>query len=291
MAVHLLRPRRAGAARSATPSPLAPRAACLALLAGAALGCGTPDPEITPATADADRLLYQRAETAVEEESWTRAREYYVQIRDNYPQSVLRADARLGVAETYYGEGTLASYVAAQADLREFLRLYPSHRLSAQAQYLLGMVYFQQMRSAQRDQSETREAIREFERFIELAVTDPTFAAGVDDALLTEVRTRLREARDRLSESSFIVGRFYYRNRYYPGAIDRFRQILDDDPGYTRRDQIYFHLASSLAASDREREALPLFERLVDEYPDTEFLDEATEQIAALKTSMNLDIP
>ena len=265
--------------------------ACLALLAGAGLGCGTPEPEITPATAEADRLLFERAEAAMEDESWTRAREYYVQIRDNYPQSALRADARLRVGETYFRQGTMASYVAAQADLREFLRLDPSHRLSARAQYLLGMVFFEQMRSPQRDQSETQEAISEFERFIELAVTDPRFASGVDDALLDEVRTRLREARDRLSDSSFIVGRFYYRNKYYPGAIGRFREILDDDPGYTRRDQIYFHLASSLAASDREREALPMFERLVAEYPETEFREDATEQIAVLRTSMNLDSP
>ncbi|MCY4659877.1 MAG: outer membrane protein assembly factor BamD [Acidobacteria bacterium] len=290
MAGHRPRPRPAGA-RPTRPAPFAAGAACLALLAGAALGCGTPEPEITPATAEADRLLYERAEAAMEEESWSRAREYYVQIRDNYPQSDLRADARLSVGETYFREGTLASYVAAQADLREFLRLYPSHRLSARAQYLLGMVYFEQMRSPQRDQTETHEAIGEFERFIELAVTNPTFAAGVDDALLAEVRNRLREARDRLSDSSFVVGRFYYRNKYYPGAIDRFREILDDDPGYSRRDQIYYHLASSLAASDRGREALPMFERLVAEYPSTEFLEDATEQIAALRTSMDLDSP
>jgi outer membrane protein assembly factor BamD len=290
MAGHLPRPRPAGA-RPTRPVTLTAGAACLALLAGAALGCGTPEPEITPATAEADRLLFERGEAALEEESWTRARDYYVQIRDNYPQSALRADARLKVAETYFREGTLASYVAAQADLGEFLRLYPSHRLSARAQYLLGMVFFEQMRSPQRDQSETHEAVREFERFIELAVTDPTFASGVDDMLLAEVRNRLREARDRLSDSSFIVGRFYYRNKYFPGAIDRFREILDDDPGYTRRDQIYFHLAASLSASDRGREALPMFERLVSEYPSTEFLEEATEQIAALKTSMDLVTP
>ena len=290
MAGHAAHHRSAGA-RSTRPASLAAGAACLALLAGAALGCGTPEPEITPATADADQLLYERAGAAMETEDWSRARDYYVQIRDNYPQSALRADARLRVGETYFREGTLASYVAAQADLREFLRLYPSHRLSARAQYLLGMVFFEQMRSPQRDQSETHEAIREFERFIELAVTDPTFASGVDDTLLEEVRDRLREARDRLSDSSFIVGRFYYRNRYYPGAIDRFREILDDDPGYTRRDQIYYHLAASLAASDRGREALPMFERLVAEYPDTEFLDDATEQIAALRTSFDLDSP
>ena len=76
------------------------------LLVSSISGCGPPVVEITPATADADRLLFDRAETAMTEEDWSRAREYFVQIRDNYPQSQLRADARLGVADTFISEGT-----------------------------------------------------------------------------------------------------------------------------------------------------------------------------------------
>ena len=82
------------------------------------------------------------------------------------------------------------------------------------------------------------------------------YADTANAELLGEARAKLREARDRLSDSSFIVGRFYYRNKYYSGAIDRFRAILDDDPGYTRRDVVYYHLADSLASTDRAVEAL-----------------------------------
>ena len=252
-------------------------------------GCGPPVVEITPATADADRLLFDRAETAMTEENWSRAREYFVQIRDNYPQSLLRADARLGVIDTNINEGTMGSYLAALSELQEFLRLYPSHPLSAQAQHRVGVVYFRQMRGPSRDQTETRQAIQEFERFIELSVSNSDFATGVTEELLSEVRTNLREARDRLSEASFIVGRFYYRNEYFPGAIDRFWEILDDDPGYTRRDQVYFYLAGALASVNNVEEALPMFERLIDEYPETEFLEEATEQIEQLKKTVPMD--
>ena len=99
---------------------------------------------------------------------------------------------------------------------------------------------------------------------------------------------KLREAKDRISDSSFAVGRFYYRSEYYPGAIDRFRSILDEDPGYTRRDAVYYHLADSLMETGKEAEALPLFERLVEEFPETERLEQTMELIAKLRASMNL---
>ena len=100
---------------------------------------------------------------------------------------------------------------------------------------------------------------------------------------MSEVRANLREARDQLSEANFIVGRFYYRNKWYPGAIDRFKMILDEDPGYSDRDEVYFHLADAYRETGQTEEALPLFERLVEEFPETEHIERATEHITELK--------
>lgn len=266
------------------------RAPAVLLIAAAALApaaCGGRDVEIPDLTqADADEILFERGSQALEEEAWSTAREYFVQIRDNYPQSALRARARLGIVDSYEGEGTDVAFVSALSELREFLRLYPpTHELAPEAQFKLGMVFFRQMRRPERDQTETRSAIAEFETFVEL------YAEFADPQLLEDARARLREARDRLSDANFLIGRFYYRLRYYPGAIDRFREILDVDPGYTRRDAVYFHLADALATIDRGAEALPLFERLVSEFPATEFIEDANLRIAELKVAMDLDRP
>ena len=266
------------------------RTPAVLLFAAAALApaaCGGRDVEIPDLTqADADQILFERGSQALEEEAWSTAREYFVQIRDNYPQSALRAQARLGIVDSYEGEGTDVANVSALSELREFLRLYPpTHELAPEAQFKLAMVFFRQMRRPERDQTETRSAIAEFETFVEL------YAEFADPGLLEDARARLREARDRLSDSNFLIGRFYHRLRYYPGAIDRFREILDDDPGYTRRDAVYFHLADALASTDRGAEALPLFERLVSEFPATEFIEDAALRIAELKVAMDLDSP
>ena len=53
------------------------------------------------------------------------------------------------------------------------------------------------------------------------------------------------------------VGLHYYRVRWYPGAIDRFREVLRDDPGFSGRDGIYFYLAESLSRTDKTAKAIP----------------------------------
>ena len=130
-------------------------------------GCGGGQPEITLATVDADSLLFERGTLALEDRDWIRAREYFAQIRDNYPQSPLRAEARLRIADTFDGEGNAAAYVMALEAYGEFLALFPLDERAGYAQYKLAMVYFQQMRRPERDQSETRGAISQFRLFEE----------------------------------------------------------------------------------------------------------------------------
>ena len=74
---------------------------------------------------------------------------------ESYPQSPLRADAKLGVGDTFLGENNAASYVYAQNEYREFLAFYPTNPRADYAQMQLGMVHFNQMLSPQRDQTET----------------------------------------------------------------------------------------------------------------------------------------
>ncbi len=79
------------------------------------------------------------------------------------------------------------------------------------------------------------------------------------------------------------MGHFYYRLRNYRGAISRFRQILDNDPAYTRRDEVYFHLGESLAQVNQIAEAIPYFARILDEFEVSEYAEPARTRIAELE--------
>ena len=243
-------------------------------------GCGSDEPQVTPATVDGDRILFERGQAALEEENWGESRDYFLQVRDSYPQSDLRADVRLGIADTYEGQGNAENYVSALAEYQDFLSLYPTHPRAPYAQFKLAMVHHHQMRQPERDQSWTLSAIREFELFIE---------RYPNSELMGEVSGYLRGARDRLSESEFIVGRYYYRNNWWPGAIDRLRAVLESDPQFTGSEPVYFYLADALYNSGELKEALPTFRRLLEEFPETEFIEDATAAMADIETRLEAD--
>ena len=259
---------------------MALRNTVVALIGAAALlaaACGGGDgPDIPLATVGADNILFERGTNLLAEGNWRRAREHFLQIRDNYPQSPLRAETRLGIGDTLIAEGSIESYISALTEFRDFLAQYPTHDRADYAQYRLGMVYFLQMRRAERDQAETRNAMVEFELFMQRYPNSP---------YRPEVEDHLRQARDRLSESYLVVARYYHRRNWHPGAIDRLEQILAEDPTFTGRDAVYYYMADSLQNSERQDEALEWFERLLEEYPQSEFAEDATESLAELRRS------
>jgi outer membrane protein assembly factor BamD len=200
-------------------------------------------------------------------------------LMDSYPQSPYRADAKLGLADTYLGENSAESKVLAINEYREFLNFYPTHERAHYAQYQLAMAYFNQMRSPMRDQTETRDAIRELNTYI---------ARYADKPLIGEARQKLREAKDRLADWDVGVAVHYYRIKWYPGAVGRLMPLISGptaDPEYTRRDAVYYYLGESLLKVQRPAEALPYFERLIKEFEQSEYLDDAQKRIAEIKAA------
>jgi outer membrane protein assembly factor BamD len=234
---------------------------------------GNRAPETPPGTVPPDQFLMQRADDAMKRERWADARKYYQQIVDNYPQSTVRPDAKLGVGDSYLNEGGEANYVLAENEFKEFITFYPTSARVDYAQYKLAMTHYKRMRRPERDQTETAAAVREFEVF---------FERYPNSMLTPEVRERWREARSRLSEASYRVGLYYYRARWYPGAIDRFKEVLKDDPGYPERDAVYYYLAESLLRTDKKAEALPYYDRLVKEFERSDYLADARRKLETL---------
>jgi outer membrane protein assembly factor BamD len=246
------------------------------IVALAVSACGTHTRGLVPpGTAEPDKFLFDKGTESLNAKKWLVARDYFKQIVETYTASPYRPDAKLGIGDTYLGEGSAEALVLAINEFREFLSFYPTNKRADYAQYKLGMAHFRQMRAPQRDQTETREAIREFQAFVD---------RYPNSSLMPEVQARLRDARDRLSESEYLVGYCYFRQqRLYLGAIDRFKSVLKDDPEFTHRDAVYFYLAECYAKSNQQAAALPYYEKLVQEFEQSEYLDEAHKRIAEIK--------
>ena len=229
---------------------------------------------VPPGTSQPDKFLFDKGNEAIQKKKWLTAREYFKQVTETYTQSPLRPDAKLAVGDTYLGEGSTQALVLAISEFQEFLSFYPTNARADYAQYKLGIAHFRQMRSAQRDQTETRDALREFQTFV---------ARYPNSALMDEVKSKLRETRDRLSTSEMEVGRFYFRIHWYPGAIDRLTILLKEDPEYSSRDEAYYYLGEALLKVNRSAEALPLFEKLLKEFEQSQHLSDARRRVDEIK--------
>jgi outer membrane protein assembly factor BamD len=237
-----------------------------------AAACGSKN-ALPPNAANPDRFLFERAEAELKEKNWLEAREYYRQVFDNYPQSPLRPDAKLGIADSYLGEKSTETLVLADGEYREFLTYYPRHPRADYAQYKLAMTYYQQMRGADRDQTATREALTEFQVF---------FDRFPESKLMPEVRKNWRIARDRLSDHEVQVALTYKNLNWARGAVPRLQGVLKDDPNYTHRDAVYFHLAEIYLKADNKAQAIPFYQRLVDDFVQSEFLERAKSRLKEL---------
>jgi outer membrane protein assembly factor BamD len=254
------------------------RLCATALALAVAAGCASNTRGTVPAgTSEPDKFLFDKGTDALNKKKWIAAREFFKQVTETYTASAYRPDAKLGIGDTYLGEGSAEALVLAINEFTEFLSFYPTNRRADYAQFKVGMAHFRQMRLPQRDQTETRAALREFDTFL---------ARYPNSSLMAEARAKQRETHDRLSEADYLVGYFYYRQRWYPGAIDRFKQVLKDDPGFTGRDSVYFYLAESLVKVKKEAEALPYLEKLVQEFEKSEHLLLAQKLITDLKAQV-----
>jgi outer membrane assembly lipoprotein YfiO len=260
---------------STRPITLALPAAMAAVLVGA---CAPAVRMPEAGEREPDRYLFERGTEALEERHWFDAQEYFRTLVDGYPQSPYRQEARLGIGDAQIGEDSYASYLLAAETFREFLRFYPLSERADYAQYRLAYTQYKQMLGPQRDQTPTRDTIREIDIFISRYPNSP----HLDDVLALR-----REARDLLSEHEILVGVHYFRRQWYAGAIPRLRGVIEEDPEYLYRDRAYYHLAESLYqlgtvgnitpefARENLEESLALFDRLVREYEVSEYLEDA----------------
>lgn len=246
---------------------------CAAGLAAMLSACASGQPDIATLTSNSDQAIWDAGQKALERKDWISARQHFRRIVDGFPQSPHAANARLAVGETYVGEGGSTNDLLAVGAYREFLTLYPSNPKSDFAQFQVAEAYFRRKNGPDRDQTDTREAVAEYQRLLDLY---PNSTYG------ERARERIIEARQSLARAEFLAGYFYQRTRELCRAsIARYEVVLKDYPDYKALDEVLFRLGECLQTSGRGAEALPYLGRLLEEYPNSSWAAPARALMAA----------
>src|SRR5258708_6535425 len=111
-----------------------------------AAACVTATRGVPAGTSLPDKFLFDKGVDALNNKKWFTAREFFREIVDTYTQSPYRPDAKLGLGDTYLGEGTSEGLERALNEFSEFLAFFPTNARADYAQYKLGMVHYRQMR-------------------------------------------------------------------------------------------------------------------------------------------------
>ena len=81
------------------------------------------------------------------------------------------------------------------------------------------------------------------------------------------------------------VARYYLTKRKaYEGALDRLQEIIDTHPGFSRMDEVLYLMGEANLKLNKPEEAADYYNRLLKEYPDSEFLKKAREKLEKIKS-------
>jgi outer membrane protein assembly factor BamD len=244
----------------------------LGLLAGWGCAHGG-QADIATLASNSDQVIWEAGQKALEKHQYEAARQHFKRIIDGFPQSEYGPAARLALGDSYFQEQGTANYILAVAAYREFLTIYPSHPRSDYAQYQVGECYFKQRNSPDRDQTPTHNSLEEYQRLLEL------YPAST---YIEKARTRIKDCRQSLGRAEFLAGFFYQRTRQsYRAAIARYQAILSDYPDYDQLDEVLYRLGECLCLSGRPTEALPQLSRLIEEFPQSDRVDDARDMMSA----------
>jgi len=211
---------------------------------------------------------FQEGESYFENGLYEDAIASWEKVRDSYYSPELNKLAELKIAETYY---VSQRYLEASTAYADFLKHHPNDRRTATVMYRLGLSYYQQILSADRDQTNTENALRIFKEFRQRFPENPQTAV-IDDLI--------QRCLNRLAEHEVYVGWFYQRTEKYQAAIKRLEQALEKYPNFPARDEAYFYLGRSYLKIGEKAKGKQNLQQLLDQFPGSEYRDDAQKLLA-----------
>lgn len=257
--------------------PLTARWLAALLVAGTLAACSKPPPsfeEVEPAD-----VLYQRGQEELEGGTWLgviprvnydEAINTFQSIIDNYPYSEYAVLAELRIADAYFDD---EKYEEALAYYRDFADLHPQHEMVPYTIYRAALCHERRMRSPNRDQTPTRDALLFLDR---LLAHYPYSEYG------TEAEVLWRSLRTRLAQHVKGIADFYMSRDEWESAAERYRTILNEYPGLGFDAEALYRLGLCYLRMNRESEALGIFQAVVQNYQDSDIARDAEERIAAM---------
>ena len=138
----------------------------------------------------------------------------FEKLKDWYPFSKFAILAELKIADAYYN---IKEYEEAVASYEEFESLHPRNEAIPYVIFQIGLCYFEQIDTIDRDQTPAKKALNTFNRLKQQFPGDSYTIKGEE---------HIKECLKSLAGHELYVGLFYFKNKHYKAALSRFKSVL-----------------------------------------------------------------
>ncbi len=190
--------------------------------------------------------LYTEARTALDESSWTQAKDYYTKLEARYPFGRYAQQAQI---ELIYANWKDGDAVQAVQGADRFLQAYPNHAHSDYVMYLKALAtlnesdgWFAKLSGqdlADRDANAAKEA---FDIFKELVLRYP------ESRFAPEARRRMHALVLAQAKHELQTAEYYYVRHAYVAAIERAQRVVREFQNTPMRDDALELIAKSYDA-------------------------------------------
>lgn len=84
------------------------------------------------------------------------------------------------------------------------------------------------------------------------------------------------------SRHNLDVGRQYFKKKAWAGALGRLEEVIATNPEFTKIDEVYYLAGVCYARTNEPKLARQMFQKVVDEHTESEFVKRAREELAKL---------
>jgi outer membrane protein assembly factor BamD len=155
---------------------------------------------------------------AYQEGNYKEAIEHFEKLKDFYPFSKYASLAELKIADAHYH---LDQYEEAIFAYEEFASLHPRNEAIPYVIYQIGMCYYNQLSTTDRDQEPAAKALDIFTRLQKQYPAD-TYAK--------KAREHIKKCYKSMAAHDLYVGKFYYKSKHYQAALERFKTVISKYP-------------------------------------------------------------
>lgn len=223
-----------------------------------------------------DRELFIVATREVRKNNYDVGRLLFQTIITTYPDSPYLPMAKLAIADSFYLEGGTSNLIQAAAGYQDWLTFFPTHPLADRVILKIAECEMRQIGLPDRDSQHARKAEQRLRALLQ---------QYPNTTLRADVETRLKEAQDNLGLHNLYVANYYYNQSVnqkkggLKGAQSRYLENLEKYPNFTYNDENLYKLATTYIIEEETDQAAKYLQQLVRDYPNSDYVDKAKEQL------------